>query len=79
MPSSITTAVPKHEVLIYRAVSKTCGDEVTSDKDNIVERFLRRMDGSDHITGTLSFFPVDNSVAAELEMTREPTFDTDRS
>ena len=38
-PSLITTAVPEHEVLIYRAVSNACGDEVTGNEDNIVERF----------------------------------------
>jgi hypothetical protein len=36
---SITTVVPEHEVLIYRAVSNACGDEVTGNEDNIVERF----------------------------------------
>ena len=36
---SITTVVPEHEVLIYRAVSNACGDEVTGNENNIVERF----------------------------------------
>lgn len=40
LPSSITLAVPKREMLIYREVSIVCGEKGTGGRDKIVEGFF---------------------------------------